>query len=383
MEKLKKSKKTIGRLAVLLLVLTLVVSCGFENTVKKGRIRLDESITLGQAFGNYAYFDKVKWKSFKDEQGRKIVEVTGEIDMEKMFTIEGDESTLNMLEGELFEVAFLDGMLNMAGWYQNKGINVIAKGDVTEIINMMASPRVQSIRTSALGKLLRNYASDIEGTEAILADYYWLYLFDQDKEHIADLIENYLVKRYGSIDNYYRKYHEWQGYANYENIEDLIHKSVDSYNRSKQDIDNYFDQSLIMEIIYEEYRYYNDDFEKYADNDLKKYLRLKGKYMPSNEIEHIEVFLPILKLFSEGKSDEALEAYEKIAGYLTTDFKKNKSTYTCQFAIEGKSFKYFAGVWSITLAVKGASEPITFDFPESPDDLPYLRAVYSNKGFME
>ena len=56
---------------------------GDVSQVKNGYLSLDKSINVGQAFDGYKYFKTKEWKAFKTEQGRRIVEFNGEIDLTK------------------------------------------------------------------------------------------------------------------------------------------------------------------------------------------------------------------------------------------------------------------------------------------------------------
>lgn len=52
--------------------------------VKNGILEFDKSITVGEAFDNYKYFKNVKWEAFTSENGRRVVQVTGELDIDKL-----------------------------------------------------------------------------------------------------------------------------------------------------------------------------------------------------------------------------------------------------------------------------------------------------------
>lgn len=45
--------------------------------VKGGTLGADKTVTVGNALDKYKHFSKTKWKSFKDEQDRQVVEFTG------------------------------------------------------------------------------------------------------------------------------------------------------------------------------------------------------------------------------------------------------------------------------------------------------------------
>lgn len=67
--------------------LLLAFSCGngsktdddYINFVKDGVLKFDESLTIGQSLDNYEYLKNKKWVFFKSDQGRKIVEFSGDI----------------------------------------------------------------------------------------------------------------------------------------------------------------------------------------------------------------------------------------------------------------------------------------------------------------
>lgn len=49
--------------------------------MKNGYLEFDKSITVGQAFDGYKYFKSKKWISYKTDQGRRVVEFSGAVDM--------------------------------------------------------------------------------------------------------------------------------------------------------------------------------------------------------------------------------------------------------------------------------------------------------------
>lgn len=55
---------------------------GNVGLVKNGMLELDKSLTVGEAFDNYKYFKKVTWESFTTENGREVVQVTGDLDLD-------------------------------------------------------------------------------------------------------------------------------------------------------------------------------------------------------------------------------------------------------------------------------------------------------------
>ena len=69
------------------------IGCGKVSTpfmdsdvslVKDGTLRFDKSLKLGQAIDNYKYFKNVKWSSITSDNGKRIVSVIADIDMDKM-----------------------------------------------------------------------------------------------------------------------------------------------------------------------------------------------------------------------------------------------------------------------------------------------------------
>jgi hypothetical protein len=55
---------------------------GNVGLVKNGMLEFDKSLTVGEAFDNYKYFKKVNWESFTTENGREVVQVTGDLDLD-------------------------------------------------------------------------------------------------------------------------------------------------------------------------------------------------------------------------------------------------------------------------------------------------------------
>ena len=51
------------------------------DLVKNGILDFDKSITVGKALDNYRFFRSTAWKEFESDQGRNIVEFTGEFDL--------------------------------------------------------------------------------------------------------------------------------------------------------------------------------------------------------------------------------------------------------------------------------------------------------------
>jgi hypothetical protein len=67
------------------MAMLFAMGCSDSNVsaVKEGVLKFDKSLTVGQAFDNYKYFDNVDWESFTTENGREVVQVTGNIDLDK------------------------------------------------------------------------------------------------------------------------------------------------------------------------------------------------------------------------------------------------------------------------------------------------------------
>lgn len=82
---MKKFKKSVlSRVVFLLLVILGACSNSSDiDLVKNGVLDLDKSLTVGEAFENYKYFTEVSWEAFKTENGRRVVQVTGTLDLEK------------------------------------------------------------------------------------------------------------------------------------------------------------------------------------------------------------------------------------------------------------------------------------------------------------
>ncbi len=82
-------KLSIKKLLIIFTVIALS-SCGNPvKQVQKGRLSLDQSITLERAVKGYKGLKNVKWEKFKDEQGRLFVTMSGSVDAEVFFEVEG------------------------------------------------------------------------------------------------------------------------------------------------------------------------------------------------------------------------------------------------------------------------------------------------------
>lgn len=72
------------------LIGVLLLACIFAgcsdsgiSMVKKGTLEFDKSLTVGQAIDNYKFFKKTKWEALTTDNGKKVVQIHGEIDTEK------------------------------------------------------------------------------------------------------------------------------------------------------------------------------------------------------------------------------------------------------------------------------------------------------------
>ena len=69
------------------MAIMVLLSCsgerGLINVVKNGTLYIDNTVTVGNAFDNYQYFNNTEWRTFETEQKRKIVEVIGSYDLAK------------------------------------------------------------------------------------------------------------------------------------------------------------------------------------------------------------------------------------------------------------------------------------------------------------
>lgn len=86
-------KHILRTLAVMFAVVWLTTGCS-ENKVamvKNGTLQFDKSLTVGQAIDNYKYFKKTKWETLTTENGKKVVQVTGQIALDKHPSIKNPE----------------------------------------------------------------------------------------------------------------------------------------------------------------------------------------------------------------------------------------------------------------------------------------------------
>ncbi|MGI9257096.1 MAG: hypothetical protein ACR2PY_09205 [Salinispira sp.] len=117
---------TILGIGALCLLISVLFTLDFENNingVKQGYLDFDTSITVGNAFDNYAYFTEVEWQEFETDQGRKIVEVVGNFDINTFFFAES--INLNVLEDpDAFADVFL-GPFSANGFIPEDDLSVI------------------------------------------------------------------------------------------------------------------------------------------------------------------------------------------------------------------------------------------------------------------
>lgn len=56
--------------------------CGDVSKVKNGTLEFDKSLTIGEAFDNYKYFKKTDWSEITTDNGKKVVQVDGIVNMD-------------------------------------------------------------------------------------------------------------------------------------------------------------------------------------------------------------------------------------------------------------------------------------------------------------
>lgn len=61
------------------------------SVVKNGTFPFDKSLTVGQAIDNYKYFKKTKWETLTTENKKKVVQVIGQIALDKHPSIKNPE----------------------------------------------------------------------------------------------------------------------------------------------------------------------------------------------------------------------------------------------------------------------------------------------------
>lgn len=79
------------KIALVLLLIVILAGCDQAkklinsdvSLVKSGTLEFDKSLTVGQAIDKYRYFKKTHWESLKEDNGRRAVQVTADIDVMK------------------------------------------------------------------------------------------------------------------------------------------------------------------------------------------------------------------------------------------------------------------------------------------------------------
>ncbi len=81
-----KNKLFVGAIvaAGIFLFLITPIFSGEKNIdiVKSGSLKIDSSVTVGNALDNYKYFSSTSWKEFEDSQKRMVVEFNGKIPLD-------------------------------------------------------------------------------------------------------------------------------------------------------------------------------------------------------------------------------------------------------------------------------------------------------------
>ena len=72
--------------------------------VMKGTLPYDKSITIGDAFNNFRYFESKKWKAHQDENKRRLVTFIGALDLGKLKYYNNE---LNKLRAAFIRVVFV------------------------------------------------------------------------------------------------------------------------------------------------------------------------------------------------------------------------------------------------------------------------------------
>ncbi len=81
----------------------VLAACGNVNMVKDGTLDYDTSLTVGEAFENYRYFDSVAWSEFETDNGRDVVQVDGVFTDEYMTT----QPAFQAFNGATLKVQFI------------------------------------------------------------------------------------------------------------------------------------------------------------------------------------------------------------------------------------------------------------------------------------
>lgn len=73
------------KLLIVIFALATIIGlagCGNISLVKNGTLEFDKSLTIGQAFENYKYFKNVEWEEITTDNGKKVVQVNGVVDLD-------------------------------------------------------------------------------------------------------------------------------------------------------------------------------------------------------------------------------------------------------------------------------------------------------------
>lgn len=78
-------------IAVLIIAMATLAGCDKAKSltnsdvslVKTGTLEFDKSLTVGQAIDKYRYFKKTDWELLKEDNGRRVVQTTADIDVMK------------------------------------------------------------------------------------------------------------------------------------------------------------------------------------------------------------------------------------------------------------------------------------------------------------
>lgn len=85
------------------------------DIVKKGTLPYEKSLTVGQAFDGYHYFSKTEWEAVKTDNGKRIVQVVGYVDLDKHPTMRRDNPPLQWANLRYQFIINTDGTFD-AGW---------------------------------------------------------------------------------------------------------------------------------------------------------------------------------------------------------------------------------------------------------------------------
>jgi hypothetical protein len=65
---------------------------GDVSLVKNGTMEFDKSLTVGQALDKYKYFKSTKWEAVKTDNGRRLVNVVGDLDISRYPYLNSDNT---------------------------------------------------------------------------------------------------------------------------------------------------------------------------------------------------------------------------------------------------------------------------------------------------